>query len=241
LRNRVYWLLADLSELPDLNAKLRLFSHNRSNLISLFDRDHGDGSDTPLRDQALVHLRAAGIDEHDVSVQLLCMPRVAGYNFNPLSVYFCKGQDDRLLAIIYEVSNTFGGRHSYVFATDSLPGAVVRQACAKTFYVSPFMDLDMNYQFRTVPPVTGAAGGKVSVAVQARKGDAPVINTWLVGKRQDLSDGNLLRLIATHPVLPHKVTGAIYWHALKMWWSGFAINPTAPSRATTVTIVPQSQ
>ena len=241
LRHRVYWLLADLSELSDLDAKLRFFSHNRTNLVSLLDRDHGDGSGAPLYDQAMAHLRSAGIDENDISIQLLCMPRVFGYDFNPLSVYFCKNRDGRLLATIYEVSNTFGGRHSYVIAADAAPGKVVRQACAKTFYVSPFMDLDLTYRFRTRAPVSEGIGDRVSVVVQALKENKPVINTCLIGERRELSDRSLLRLMATHPALPHKVTGAIYWHALKMWWRGFTINPAAPSRVKTVSIVPPGQ
>ncbi|MFT5509207.1 MAG: DUF1365 family protein [Hyphomicrobiaceae bacterium] len=241
LRHRVYWLLLDLAELPTLNAKLNLFSHNGMNLTSFYDRDHGDGTSVMLLDQARAHLREAGIEGAGVSVQLLCMPRVAGYDFNPLSVYFCSDAQGDLVAIIYEVSNTFGGRHSYVIPTPKTATAyqdrdTIRQDCDKAFYVSPFMDLDMNYRFRTRAPAD-----KVSVSVQARKDGRAVINTSLLGHRRDLNDLNLLRLAATHPVLPLNVTGAIYWHALKLWWRGFAINRETPSKTTTVTIVRPNQ
>jgi DUF1365 family protein len=237
----VYWLLVDLAELPILNTNLMLFSYNKPNLISFYDRDHGDGSATTLLEQALRHLRAAGIDDTGVSVQLLCMPRVAGYDFNPLSIYFCKDADDRTIAVIYEVSNTYGGRHSYVIAAHVPPGDVIRQTCAKTFYVSPFMDLELRYRFRATAPALASgfsfANDKVRVSVQARKGDHAVINTSLVGRYRELTDFNLLQLTFTHPLLPLKVTGAIYWNALKLWLRGFAVNPVTPSRATTVTIV----
>ncbi|MGI9476598.1 MAG: DUF1365 domain-containing protein [Hyphomicrobiaceae bacterium] len=237
LRHRVYWLLLDLAELAELDAGSRLFSHNRANLVSFYDRDHGDRTGNALLGQALAHLRAAGIKDTGVTVQLLCMPRVAGYDFNPLSVYFCRNADDDLVAVIYEVSNTFGGQHSYVIPTpahrrENARGDIVRQACEKTFYVSPFMDLDVTYQFRV-----GAPDEKVALAVQARKNDCAVINTSLVGRRQVFTDRNLLRLSVTHPVLPIKVTGAILWHALKLWWRGFAINPATPSSETSVSIV----
>ena len=235
LRHRVYWLLLDLEELPDIGDSLSLFSHNAANLMSLHDRDHGDGTARPLRLQALDHLRAAGLDVDGVSVRLLCMPRVAGYDFNPLSVYYCSNASDQLIAMIYEVNNTYGGRHSYVIPVSGHAGNsadTVRQGCDKGFYVSPFMELDLSYRFQASLP-----GDDVSLSVQARKNDRVVINTSLHGRRHDLNDLNIMRLAVTHPALPIKVTGAIYWHALKLWWRGFAVNQATPSTATTVTIV----
>lgn len=235
LRHRVYWLLLDLEELPGLNARLNLFSHNGANLISLHDRDHGDRSGTPLREQALGHLSAAGLDVAGASVCLLCMPRVAGYDFNPLSVYYCSNVCGEPIALIYEVNNTYGGRHTYVIPITGRPeqiGKTVRQACNKEFYVSPFMELDLAYRFQADLP-----GDDIGLSVQARKNDRAVINTSLHGHRRDLTDFNILRLAVTHPVLPAKVTGAIYWHAFKLWWRGFAVNQAAPSAGNTVTIV----
>ncbi|MCH9751058.1 MAG: DUF1365 domain-containing protein, partial [Alphaproteobacteria bacterium] len=188
-----------------------------------------------LMEQSLRHLRSAGLSDAGVSVRLLCMPRVAGYDFNPLSVYFCYGSSAGLIALIYEVNNTYGGRHSYVIPVTSqsnLPGEMIQQTCDKEFYVSPFMDLDMTYRFQTSAP-----GDGINLSIQARKADRAVINTSLHGRRRELKDSNLLRLTATHPVLPMKVTGAIYWHALKLWWRGFAVNQEAPSTAKAVTIV----
>lgn len=236
LRHRLYWLLLDLSELSSLDQNCRLFSHNRTNLISFFERDHGNGSNTPLIEQAGQHLAAAGIETDGVSIQLLCMPRVAGYDFNPLSVYFCTDRNGHLTAIIYEVNNTFGGRHTYVIPTETAPGTSVRQACEKTFYVSPFMDLDLSYKFRATSPTT-ADSSPVRVAVQALKGENSIINTCLVGHRRPFTDRNIAWLSATHPLLPVKVTGAIYWHALRMWLRGFSINPATPSKTMTLSIV----
>lgn len=241
LRHQVYWLLLDLGELAQLDTACRLFSHNRTNLVCFYDRDHGDDSGKTLLNQALGHLRAAGIDDAGVTVQLLCMPRVAGYDFNPLSVYFCRNAALQLIAVIYEVKNTFGGQHSYVIPTSSAASEScsrdsVRQACDKTFYVSPFMELDMSYRFRVSVP-----DEKIAVAVQACKDDRAVINTSLIGRRWAFTDRNLLRLSVTHPVLPMKVTGAIYWHAVKLWWRGFAVNRAIPSSDTSVTIVRPNQ
>lgn len=246
LRHRVYWLLVDLQDVENLGSKLRFFSHNKTNFMSLYDRDHGDGTDTPLYPQAIAHLRNAGIQDDQIVVQLLCMPRVAGYDFNPLSVYFCSSRDGLPLAVIYEVNNTFGGRHSYVIpvASSATGGngnadfgdGVIRQQCEKEFYVSPFLDLDLGYRFATRAPAE-----HVSVAVQARKRDSAIINTALSGQRLKFTDRNILRLTMTHPMLPMKVMGAIHWHAFKMWWRGFAINPAKPSKDMAVSIVRPSE
>ncbi|MCZ7660171.1 MAG: DUF1365 family protein [Xanthobacteraceae bacterium] len=156
-RYRAYWLLLDLDELDQLARRLRWFSHNRANAVSLHDADHGDGSATPLRAQIARRLAAEGIDLEGGRVQLLCMPRTLGYCFNPLSVYFCHRGDGALAAVIYEVHNTFGARHSYV-----LPAAgagAVRQHCRKSFYVSPFLDMELRYDFRVAVPTRSAAPG----------------------------------------------------------------------------------
>lgn len=233
LRHRVYWLLVDLVELPDLGRSFRLFSHNRANLVSLHDRDHGDGSNQPLIDQARSQLVAAGVDASQVTVRLLCMPRVAAYDFNPLSVYFCTSPDGKPVAMIYEVRNTFGGRHAYVIpaGAQSTKGEM-KQQCDKAFYVSPFMDNDLQYDFKTRAP-----DERVSLSVAVRRGDQPIIHTALAGRRRTLTDANLARLNITHPLLPLKVTAAIHWHALRMWLAGFAVNPSTPSRAVTRSII----
>jgi DUF1365 family protein len=235
LRHRVYWLLLDLAELPALQAGLKCFSHNRFNLMSLYDRDHGDGTGRSLLAQSLDLLRAAGLDDTGVTVQLLCMPRVAGYDFNPLSVYFCQRPDGRPAAIIYEVNNTYGGRHRYVIPASEAANTddgTIAQSCPKAFYVSPFMAGDLNYRFLTRLP-----GDEVRVAVQVCRDDQAIINTELNGCRFAISDSNIVRLAAKHPLLPFKVTGAIYWHALRMWLRGFSVNGEVPGRATTTTII----
>src|SRR5690349_9418878 len=114
LRFGVFWMLLDLDEIDSLADGLRLFSRNGFNLTSFHARDHGDGSDIPLRQQAERHLRSAGIEPDGGRIELFCMPRILGYGFNPLSVYFCHRADGTLGAILYEVHNTFGERHSYL-------------------------------------------------------------------------------------------------------------------------------
>ena len=131
LRYRVFWMLLDLDEIDRLPHIFRLFSRNRFNAVSFHDTDHGDGGATPLRAQVERHLAAAGIALDGGAIRLLCMPRIFGYGFNPLSVYFCYERNGLLAAILYEVHNTFGERHSYLIPTGKSADAVIDQKCPK--------------------------------------------------------------------------------------------------------------
>ena len=115
---RSFMLLIDLEEAEALAGRLRWFSLDRFNLFGFRARDHGDGSSTPLRAQIAAHLEAAGLGASLGAVRLLCLPRVLGYVFNPISLYFCHSAAGELIAILYEVSSTFGERHSYLAAVD---------------------------------------------------------------------------------------------------------------------------
>lgn len=224
LRHRVFWLLLDLDQIDGLAAKLRLFSRNRFNLIGFFDRDHGDGSDVPLRTQAQIALQKAGCRSDDIAIKLLCMPRILGYVFNPLSVYFCYRPDGALEATIYEVHNTFGERHSY-----AIPGygatSTVEQRCAKSFYVSPFLGMDMHYAFHVALP-----GAHVKIDIDGMEGDEPVIAASLTAKRRRLSDITLLKAFVSYPLLTLKVIAAIHWHAVRLVLKGIRIQGREPRK-----------
>ena len=150
-------MLLDLDEIDRLASRLTLFSRNGFNAVSFHDADHGDGSATPLRAQITRHLKAAGISD-DGAIRLLCMPRIFGYGFNPLSIYFCQSREGVLTAILYEVHNTFGQRHSYLIPVDPGTDPVIDQHCHKRFYVSPFLDMDMTYAFRVALPAERRVG-----------------------------------------------------------------------------------
>jgi hypothetical protein len=244
LRYRVFWMLFDLDEIGRLPRRLRLFSHNRFNALSFFDADHGDGSGRPLRDQVEVHLRAAGLAPDGGAIRLFCMPRVFGFGFNPLSVYFCYQRDGSLAAILYEVHNTFRERHSYLIPVErdvgtagaagvaGAPGAVIDQHCRKGFYVSPFMDMEMSYTFRVAVPDL-----RIMIAIRAADQDGLLLAAALTGERCALSDLALLRALATHPLLTLKVVGAIHWHALRLLLKGLKLRPRPLPPTAAVTVV----
>lgn len=229
LRYRLFWMLIDLDEAGRLAGALRLFSHNRFNLFALHDRDHLDGSTTPLRVQVERTLAAHDLPVDGGPIRLLCVPRILGHAFNPLSVYLCHRRDGALSAILYEVNNTFGQRHCYLAAAGR--DGPVRQSAPKRFYVSPFMDMGLTYGFRVQPP-----GDRVVVGVTARDASGPVIVTHFAGTRRALSDAALLRAFASHPLMTVKVVAGIHWEALKLWRKGLRLRPRPPPPALPVTL-----
>lgn len=218
-RYRVWWMLVDLDELSALDRSLHLFSLNRFNVLALHDRDYGQGNG-PLRAYVESKLADAGVPSAASRIQLLTMPRILGYAFNPLSIYFCHDASDRVAAIIYEVHNTFGERHSYVIEATADQGGIVRQATDKAFYVSPFMDMSMQYAFRVRLPAEA-----VSVDISGRQNGSVIIRAALAGKRADLTTSNLLRCCIAYPLLTLKVMGAIHWQAMRLWLKGIAVRP----------------
>ncbi len=229
LAYRGYWLLLDLDEIDSVSGRLRLFSHNRFNLFSFYDADHASGSGK-LRPQIERHLSDAGIDIDGGAIRLLTMPRLLGYVFNPLSIYFCHHRDGTLAALLYEVSNTFGERHSYLIAVSEPENNPIRQRCEKLLYVSPFLGMDMRYDFHVIPP-----GQQTSVTVRAADASGDVVVATLNGVRTPLSDARLLRVFVTHPLLTAKVTLGIHWEALRLWLKGMRLQPRPSAPETPVT------
>ena len=230
LAYRVFSLLIDLDELPSLDRDLRFFSWNRRNAVSFHNADHGSTDGSDLKSYAQGLCREAGSTGELGRVELLCYPRLWGYAFNPLSVYFCYDRHDRVAAMIYEVRNTFGERHSYVLPKSGETD-VLHHRCEKQFYVSPFIAMDGEYHFRVAPPAE-----KISLAIRQSSGGRPLMNAAFVGDRKDLSAENLLSAVARNPVMTFKVMAGIHWEALKLWRKGLSFHrrPAPPAHAYTV-------
>ena len=231
---KVFALLLDVDELRSLSGRLRLFSYNRRGALSLHDRDHGARDGASVAEHARATLAAAGLAAASARISLLCYPRVFGFVFNPLSVYFCHARDGRLGAIIYEVTNTFGERTSYVIAVASdrsEPGAVIWQSCRKGMYVSPFIAATAHYDFHVRPP-----GAAIVVGVDVRDGDGPVLKTHFRGTQHPLTDAVLATMLLRHPLMTLKVIVGIHSEAARLWWKGVPIvkHQRAPSYAVQI-------
>lgn len=221
--SRTASLLLDLDALPQAAARLRLLSHNRFNLFGFNDRDHGPRDGSPLRPWIDGLLAAHGLPR-PARVRLLCYPRVLGYAFNPLSVYFCDDEAGGLYAIVHEVKNTFGEQHAYVLPA-ATRGGVVRQACAKRFYVSPFLPLEGRYRFAIRPPAE-----RVSIVIRQSGPEGLQLVASLTGERAPLTDGELAKVFLRYPLMTLKVIGSIHWQALRLWLRGARFHPHRPAR-----------
>jgi DUF1365 family protein len=211
---RIFYLLVDIDRLDELARDLRTFSYNRFNLVSLHDADHGDGGG--LRDWAERLLRASDVALDGGRIRLLAMPRLLGLVFNPISLWYCEHRDGSLRAVIAEVRNTFGEKHSYVLASGGavLPYGVMPEK-EKCFHVSPFFGLEGRYRFTLSEP-----GERLRVAIHETRGGAPLMDATLAGERVALRDTTLARQVLGLPLQALKVVAAIHWEALKLWLRG---------------------
>lgn len=213
---RLFHLLVDVDRIDELAARLRLFSRNRFNLVSFHDRDHGDGAGGGLRAWAERLLAADGIRLDGGRIRLLCLPRVLGFAFNPIAIWYCEHRDGTLRAVIAEVRNTFGEKHCYLLASGGRPmtyeGPHEKDKC---FHVSPFLDLVGRYEFRLSEPRE-----KVMVRIHETREGVPILDAALAGERRALTDGALLRQVALMPWMTLKVVAGIHWEALKIWLRG---------------------
>jgi uncharacterized protein len=230
-RYRIHSLLLDLDELETLNRKLHLFSVDAFNLFSFHQRDRGDGGGAALKSRIEAKLEAAGFSPDGGPVRLLTMPRILGLSFNPLSVFFCHRKSGALFAILWEVDNTFGQRHAYLLPVEkSIAGEIV-QACPKKFYVSPFMDMDLHYEFRVKPP-----GESLRILIDAKDSDGLVLRAAQSAERRELSDAALARAFLSLPLQTLSVVGGIVWEALKLWLKRIGIRKRPPPPAESVSL-----
>lgn len=211
-RYRVFTLLLDVDRLAA--AESRLLKIDRFGLFAFHRRDHAGRDGGDLRAWAEARLAEAG-RPRPARLMLLSMPRLFGYAFNPLSVWFAYDAAGRLESAIYEVKNTFGDQIPYVHAVEPEADGAARHERAKAMFVSPFLGWDQTYRFTLRAP--GAR-----LALRIRQGDATgddLIATQ-TGARRALSDAALLRLSLTHPLAAFKVIAAIHWQALRLWLKG---------------------
>ncbi|NLS01313.1 DUF1365 family protein [Rhizobium sp. P38BS-XIX] len=227
LSYRIYSLLLDLDELDKVDRKLRLLSIDRFNLFSFYRRDRGDRSGSDLRKQVECLMREVGVEPDGGPIMLLTMPRLLGWAFNPLSVFFCYSKDGSPKAILWEVDNTFGERHGYMIPVEAHSGADIVQQCDKTFYVSPFMDMDLRYRFQVSPPAD-----RLSIRIETFDHEGPVLTARHLARRTELTDGALLKAFFAIPLLTLRVVGGIHWEALRIWLKGIGlrIHPRPPEQ-----------
>ena len=210
----VFSLLIDLSELNQLDKEIKFFSFNKFNLISFYEKDHGSRDGSSLVAWVKKNLEANNIHFKDIKIKLLCYPRIFGYVFNPLSVFFIYNSNEKLISILYEVKNTFGEQHTYIFKVDD-DLKLFQHNCSKKFHVSPFIEMNCNYFFRILKPED-----KMSVIIDQYQANEKILYASQDGKRVDFNSKELLKSYLKHPLMTFKIISAIHFEAFKLWTKG---------------------
>lgn len=223
----VFSLLADIDRLDELGRMSRLLSVNRPNLASFHECDHVERDGETVRAFADRLLDGAGLRGRARRILLLCYPRIFGYVFNPISVYFAYDADNAPIALIYAVRNTFGERHTYVAPVEpgDLSDAGVRQTRARIFHVSPFIAMGARYNFRVLPP-----GKAVRLRIHETEGGEPLLAATFAGAARPLDTRTLAACLLKFPFMTWKIMAGIHWEALKLWLKGarFHRSPAPP-------------
>ena len=211
---KVFSLFIDLSELSELNDKLKFFSLNKFNLISFYEKDHGERDGSSLLNWVKFNLKNNNINVENIKIKLLCYPRILGYVFNPLSIFFIYDKKESLISILYEVKNTFGEQHTYVFKVEG-KNKLIQNNCTKKFHVSPFIEMDCNYFFTILDP-----GENLSVKIDQYDKEGKILFASQDGKKSDLTTKNLMNSYLKHPLMTFKIISAIHFEAFKLWIKG---------------------
>ena len=210
---KVFSLLLDLSDLNRLDKDISFFSYNTFNLISFFDKDHGERDGSSLFEWVKKSLVENNINSENIKIKLLCYPRIFGYVFNPLSVFFVYDNQENLISILYEVKNTFGEQHTYIFKVEN--NNLLQHNCSKKFHVSPFIEMNCSYFFKILKPAE-----KISVIIDQYQLDDKILFASQDGRRVDFNSKELLKSYIKHPLMTFKVISAIHFEAFKLWAKG---------------------
>ena len=268
---RIFLFAFDLDELPELNRRLPLFSHNRANVFSFRDADflptaeplHHPSSPEPscnlqgckapsLKARVVTHLATQGVDLAGGRVVLVTLPRIFGYLFNPVSFYFCYDRTGACVASLAEVTNTFKEMKPYFLgpetrtstsadsdtpklstlnsqlstsdASASVPlatrpsplggaaAAAFHRRTPKHFYVSPFSDVDVAFDFTLRTPQE-----RLSIQIDDYVGADRTLTSTLAGPRRPLTSARLAWFTLKYPLLTLRIIALIHWHAARLW------------------------
>lgn len=221
-RYSVFSLKVDVDQIEHEVSRLPWLSLDRFNLVSLHKQDFGARNSTSWRAWFESLVSKYGVAKPINKIELVCMPRYLGFTFNPLAMWYGYDESDQLIAIIAEVSNTFGQWHHYVLTNkgEALDTKVFATA-EKVFHVSPFMNMQCEYRFKLQKP-----SASYQLGIYETENNKPLLNAIQVGKAVDLTSSNLLKVALKLPFNTLKVILMIHWWALKIWLKGGKFHKT---------------
>ena len=212
LKYRTFSILVDLDEIEELDKNNLIFSYNRFNIFSFYNKDHGDRNGKSLKRWVFNKIKKLKIKSNINKIKLLCYPRIFGYVFNPLSIFYCY-KNHTLKAIFYEVKNTFNEQHTYVFKINN--SQRVKQSCKKKLYVSPFMDMNTFYDFKLNKP-----NKKLFVSIKQTDKKGLILTAVQTGERKEFNLKQLLTNFLKYPLMTVKIIVAIHFEAFLLWKKG---------------------
>lgn len=222
----VYYCEFDLSEIREAAGRIWFLSYNRFNVMSFFDRDHVREPGVTVSDALRAHLADRGIEMSNVRVSLLTNTRILGYVFNPVSFYFVRSPAGELRHVMAEVHNTHGAQHTYDLTRVPGEEGVYRSRVEKGFYVSPFIDMDVRYEFWLREDSRG-----LHVRIDEFQGTEMFFQAQLDLEPLPLTNANVARMLTRYPFITLKTIGLIHWQGLKLWLRGVRYRPYAGQTA----------
>jgi uncharacterized protein len=227
----IFMFYIDLEELPLLKKKLWMFSHNSFNFFSFRDKEHlqlpinnPDTSKTTSR-HIKDFLFQNGVKFNDGKIMLLTNLNVLGYNFNPVSFYFCFGENDEPVCCVAEVSNTFREMKPFLLDKQNLSGDTFYLFTKKYFYVSPFIDHDTDFEFNLSIPTE-----KLNIRIDDYKNDERFFISTLTGKKKPLRNRLLFWYSIRFPFITLKIIMLIHWNALMLWLKKLPYHPKSENQ-----------
>ena len=213
-QHEIFMFYLDLDELELLNKKLLFFGNNRKNIYSFFNQDHEPAGPGSLKKRIICFLLKNGIQFGPLGrVMLLTLPRVFGYEFNPISIYYCFDESGLPVCSIAEVANTFREHKLFLLAAnDCIDGKSFSKRVPKLFYVSPFSPLDLSFDFRL-----GIPGPHLNIKIDDWNGDKKTLSSTLTGRRTALTNRKLVWFTFRYPLISLKIIFLIHWQALCLW------------------------
>lgn len=211
----VFGLLLDIDSVEQDAKALTWFSFNRFNLLSVKTKDHGACNQTSWRSWLAKTLAESGLNDIG-RVQLLCFPRVLGYSFNPISVWYCEDTAGDTIAIISEVRNTFGGLYHYIHHQNGHALTWPVQGISdKRFHVSPFINMNQEYHFKFTKSTSS-----LGILINEYQNKALHLVASQTAVTEPMTNRRLLRAFFMMPLMSFKIMLMIHWHALKIWLRG---------------------
>ncbi|NOU61182.1 DUF1365 domain-containing protein [Marinifilum caeruleilacunae] len=211
---RSFLFYIDMDEIQTIANKIWLISYNRFNYFNFRDQDHLQLDESKVqstRSQIEQFLQENNIDIFPKRIGLLTNLCTLGYQFNPVSFYYCFDKDDKAFACIAEVNNTFGEMKLFLLTKDQLSSNTFSTRKCKNFYVSPFIDHDVDFDFNLEIP-----NDSLSNRIDDYRGSKRIFTASLTGKKQALTNWTVLKYVFLFPFITLQVIFLIHYQAFKL-------------------------